>query len=106
MFEAAKNMMISKGAQMYVNKMIARYGSVSDLKIDPQNKTVDVVCQLNGEASPITVTVQKYGVVERGGKKYVQVMKCTSSRAWIQNLVEDYIVGKQVEIPSWAVDSL
>jgi hypothetical protein len=106
MFEAAKNLMISKGAQMYANKLISRYGVVNDLKIDPQKKTVDAVCQLHGETTPITVRVERYSVVEKAGKKYVQVSKCSCSRPWAQALVEDFIVGKQVEVPAWAVDSL
>ncbi len=106
MFEAAKNMMISKGAQMYANKLIARYGVVNDLKIDPQRKTVEAICLLHGESAAITVRVERYSIVEKAGKKFVQVSKCQCSRPWAQALVEDFIVGKQVEVPSWAVDSL
>jgi hypothetical protein len=106
MFQAAKNLMISKGAQLYANKLIARYGVVNDLKLDPQAKTVEAVCQLHGEPGPITVKIEKYSLVEKAGKKYVQVLKARCSKPWAQALVEDFVVGRQVEVPPWAADSL
>ncbi|MDB6126538.1 MAG: hypothetical protein JWM35_434 [Verrucomicrobia bacterium] len=106
MFNIAKNFMTGKAAQMYANSMIARYGEVRDLKIDTQNKSVDVVCMLHGETQPLTVRIDKYEVKEKAGKTYVQIVKCTCSRLWVQNLVEDFGVGRQLEVPPWAVSSL
>ena len=106
MFNLAKNFMTGKAAQVYANNLIARYGVVQDLKIDTQNKTVDLVCQLHGESQPVRVRIDKYVIQGRGEKRFVEVVKCTCSRPWIQALVEDFVQGRSVEVPSWASAAL
>jgi hypothetical protein len=106
MFNLAKNMMTGKAAQMYVNKLIARYGEVRDLRIDPDRKTIDLVCHLLGEGEPLKVRVDKYAVQQKGDRHFVQLVQCTCSRQWVQNLIEDYAKGRPVEIPSWAASAL
>src|SRR5476651_1794189 len=101
MFNSAKNFMAGKAAQLYVNNLIARYAVLQDLKIDTQNKTVEVVCLLHGETEPVRVRVDQYLVQEKGGKHFAQIVKCTCSRPWVQSLVEDFGLGRQIEVPSW-----
>src|SRR5476651_149850 len=106
MFNSAKNFMAGKAAQLYVNNLIARYAVLQDLKIDAQNKTVEVVCLPHGETEPIRVKIDKYSVQEKGGQHFVQIVKCTCSRPWVQHLVEDFAQGRRVEVPSWALGVL
>lgn len=106
MFNSTKNFMTGKAAQLYVNNLIARYAVLKDLKIDAQNKTVEIVCQLHGETEPIRVRVDKYLLQEKGEQRFVQIVKCTCSRPWVQNLVEDFVQGRQVEVPPWAMAAL
>lgn len=106
MFNLAKNFMTGKAAQVYVNNLIARYAVLQDLKIDTQNKTVDLLCLLHGEREPVRVRIDKYVIQERGEQRFVEVQKCTCSRPWIQALVEDFVQGRPVEVPSWASAAL
>jgi hypothetical protein len=106
MFNLAKNFMTGKAAQVYVNNLISRYAVLQDLKIDTQNKTVDLVCQLHGETEPVRVRIDRYVIQERGEQRFVEVLKCTCSRPWIQALVEDFVQGRPVEVPSWASAAL
>jgi hypothetical protein len=106
MFNLAKNFLTGKAAQTYVNSMISRYGEVKDLRIDTQAKTIDLVVALHGETEPLKVRVDKYSVQQKGERHYVQIIKCTCSRPWVQNLVEDFAQGKPVEVPQWAVAAL
>jgi hypothetical protein len=106
MFNAAKDAFTSKAAQTYINQRIARYGQVQTLRIDSRTKTMELICQLDGEAAPIAVRVQKYVVREVDGKKYVSVASCACSRPWLQNLLNDLAVGLEVPVPSWAAAAL
>ncbi len=106
MFQAAKNLFVDKAAQLYLNNLIARYAVLHELKIDSQNRTIRAVCQLHGENEPLTVRVEEYLLQEKGGKKFLQIVKCTCSRPWAQNLIEDLVQGRQIEVPPWALPAL
>lgn len=106
MFQTAKDLVVGKAARLYVNNLIARYATLRDLKIDSQRQTILVVCQLHGEHDPLTVKVDKYLIQKKGEQRFLQIVKCSCSRQWAQNLVEDFVQGRQVEIPSWALAAL
>ncbi|HWA10846.1 MAG TPA: hypothetical protein VG838_15510 [Opitutaceae bacterium] len=105
MFGAAKNFMASKAAQTYVNGLISRYGTLRDLQIDAANKRVQLVCELHGETDPIRLSVS-YRVQERGGQRFAQITGCACARPWVQHLVEDFVQGRDVEVPGWAVSMI
>ncbi len=102
MFNAAKDNMTSRAAQYYVNHQIARYGEVQKLKIDSKLRTVEISCLLHGEPSPIDIKVKRYTVESEGGKKFFQASDVSCTRAWLQNLLNDYAKDRRVELPSWA----
>lgn len=106
MFSAAKDLMSSKAAKSYANNLIGRYGSVDELSIDSKRQRIDVVVNLNGEVSPIGVTIEKYQVVQDGGKTYVQVVDSSCTRPWLQAVMRDHLHGRRFEVPGWAAAAL
>jgi hypothetical protein len=106
MFTAAKNALAGKAAQVYLNNLISRYGRLQDLKIDSNNKTVEAVCLLQGEKEPLVVRVGRYEIQKEGERWFIQASACSASRPWLQNLLEDHVQGKRIELPSWAAAAL
>ena len=106
MFNAAKDAFTSKAAQTYINQRIARYGEVKTLKIDSRNKTMEMSCHLIGEPTPVTVKVENYALREADGKKLLRVGSCSCSRPWLQNLLNDFALNREVPVPSWAAAAL
>ena len=106
MFNAAKDAISSRAAQSYLNDRISRYGKVERLKLDSEKKQVEVVCMLDGEASPITVRVGNYVVVSEGTKKFIRVSQCTCSRPWLQRVLNDFAEDRRVALPAWAAAAL
>jgi hypothetical protein len=106
MFSAAKDAMTGAAARKFLNGRIERYGSVRELKIDSRAQTVEAVCELQGEAAPITVRVGRYEVEEQGQKKFVKVTGCVCNRAWLQHLLQDFVEDKRFEVPGWASAAL
>ena len=102
MFTAAKDSMTSRAAQHFVNKQIARYGEVKNLKINSREKTVEVSCLLEGEREPITVKIENYHVETVGNKKFFQATDFSCSRPWLKNLLLDFAKDRRIEVPSWA----
>lgn len=106
MFSAAKDLMTSKAAKAYANNLIGRYGSVDDLAIDSRRNRIEVVVQLNGEVSPIGVTIEKYQLQQESGKTFLEVLDSSCTRPWLQAVMRDHLHGRRFELPSWAVAAL
>jgi hypothetical protein len=106
MFSAAKDMMTSKAAKAYVNDFIKAYGRVDQLEIDSKRRRIEVTCQLNGEVSPIGITIEKYQVEQQGGKTFLQVLDSSATRPWMQAAMRDHLHGRKFELPSWAAAAL
>lgn len=106
MFTAAKDLMSSKAAKAYANNLIGRYGSVDDLTIDSKRQRIEVMVRLNGEASPIGVTIEKYELQQAGGKTFLAVADSSSTRPWLQAVMRDHLHGRRFELPSWAAAAL
>ena len=102
MFHAAKDALTSRAAQTWANHLIARYGKLQDLTIDTRRKTVEVTCLLDGEATPVTIRIENYGVETDGDKKFIRATKFSCSRPWLQNLLMDHCPRQRIELPPWA----
>ena len=106
MFSAAKDMMTSKAAKTYVNDLIKTYGKVDELSIDSKRRRIDMRCQLQGEVSPIGVSIEKYQVEQRGGKTYLEVLDSSATRPWMQAAMRAHLHGRKIEVPGWAATAL
>lgn len=106
MFSAAKDMISSKAAKTYANNLISRYGSVDDLSIDSSRRRIELHVTLNGEVSPVGLTIEKYQLVQQGGKSYIEVLDSTCTRPWLQAAMRDHLHGRRFELPSWAATAL
>lgn len=61
---------------------------------------------LEGEEIPITILIERYRIDGTSGTHTITVEKVTASRAWLQNLLDDLIVGKPLPLPSIALLAL
>jgi hypothetical protein len=101
MFTAAKDAIASRGAQTYLNSLIARYGEVRDLRIDSVNKTLEASCLLRGETTPIHLSAD-YLVETVSGINYASLKHCRCNKPWLENLLTDYGRERRIELPAWA----
>jgi hypothetical protein len=106
MLNAAKDALSSRVAQVWVNKLIARYGNVQELRIDSRRKTVEVSCLLDGEASPITIRVENYRVETERDKTFIRASEFTCTRPWLQKVLTDFGHRQRIELPPWAAAAL
>lgn len=106
MFSAAKDLMSSKAAKVYANNLIGRYGAVDDLRIDSKRRRIDLTVRLNGEVSPIGLTIERYDVQQQEGKTYLTVLDSSCTRPWLQAAMRDHLHGRRFELPGWAAAAL
>ena len=106
MFSAAKDLMTSKAAKAYANNFIARYGTVDELSIDSKRNRIELLVRLNGEVSPVGLTIEKYQLVSAQGKNFIEVVDSSCTRPWLQAVMRDHLHGRRFEVPSWAAAAL
>lgn len=106
MFNSLKDRVTSKAARLHCNTLLERYGTIQDLRIDSANRSVDIVCLLEGESSPITVKIESYGITEESGKKFVHIAATHCTRLWVQHFLEDHVYGRKFPLPGWAAAAL
>lgn len=106
MFNAFKDKITSKAAQAHCNTLLARYGKLTELRIDSAQRRIEAVCQLEGEAGSIAVTIESYEITDEGGEKFVHVAATRCTRPWLQHFLEDHIYGRKFPLPAWAAAAL
>jgi len=106
MFNAAKDALTSRSAQIWANNLIARYGKVQSLKIDSHLKTLEATCLLDGEPTPITIRIEDYVVETEGNKKFLHATTFHCTRPWLQAILTDHGHRQRIEMPTWAAAAL
>ncbi|HEY4301301.1 MAG TPA: hypothetical protein VGM73_10530 [Candidatus Didemnitutus sp.] len=106
MLNAAKDALTSRAAMAWANSLIGRYGRVLALKIDSRGKSIEVSCELQGEASPITVRIDEYAIESDSDSTYIRAKRFTASRPWLQNFLNDFGHRQKIRLPPWAGGAL
>ena len=104
MLGALKDNLASLAAKSMLAGRMERYGQLTDLRIRSKEKMLFVEVLLAGEAQEIRVEVGRYRIVPAGesGQIALVIESITASREWLQLLLEDFVVGQPIPIPSIA----
>ncbi len=99
MFGRMKDMALSKGAKIAINKQIEAFGEVRSLTLDTKNKSIELDVMLEGELETLHVNVGKYEITGEQGSKKLSVSQISTSRKWINTLAAKYLEGKSFDLP-------
>lgn len=102
MFTSAKDLMAGRAAKSYLNSLIKAYGRVDELIVDSKHRRIELTCQLEGEVSPIGVTIERYELERRGEKTFISVRESSATRPWMQAAMRQHLHHRAIELPSWA----
>ena len=94
-----KDMALSKGAKIAINKQIEAFGEVRSLTLDTKNKSIELDVMLEGELEMLHVNVGKYEITGEQGSKKLSVSQISTSRKWINTLAAKYLEGKSFDLP-------
>ncbi len=100
MFSAIKDSLSSSAAKSLLASRVDRYGKLIDLRIRSRERTITVELVLEGEELPIIIRIERYRITGATGDHMLWVESITASRPWLQNLLEDLVVGKPLPVPS------
>ena len=99
MFGKMKDMALSKGAKISINKQIQAFGEVTVLTLDTQNKSIELDVMLEGELETLHVSIGRYEITGEVGSKKLSVSQISTSRKWINTLAATYLEGKSFDLP-------
>ena len=94
--------MAGRAAKGFLNNLIKAYGRVDELMVDSKHRRIELVCQLEGEVSPIGVTIEKYRLERRAEKSFLVVTESSATRPWMQAGMRQHLHNREIELPSWA----
>lgn len=100
MFNSLKDSLSSSAAKSLLASRIDRYGKLTDLRIRSREKTISAELVLEGEEIPVTLRIERYRITGTSGEHSLVVEAVSASRPWLQNLLEDLLVGKPLPVPS------
>lgn len=93
--DSASSFLIEKA----VAHALSRYSSMLKFLIDSQKKTAHLEILLKGEPAPLQLVVHEYEVFTEGNRTFIEVRRATASREWVQVVIEDWLLGKRIELP-------
>lgn len=95
-----------KGSKHLINQFIGEYGEVVELDLDTKQKSLKAEIMLHGESNTVSVHVTDYAVTKAGGSAQFVIKKASVDRAWLNALMQKFVVDKSWEIPPVALPYL
>ena len=102
MLLSLKDLGTAKLLQTVLNSYLSRVGSVKDLKLNSQDKTIDLEVLLVGEESLLKVHITEYDMIKELDQNYFIIKKVEFSREWINNALEKWQPEMKYPLPAAA----
>ncbi len=102
MFNAAKDRLASQAARAYAAEWLRPYGTLESLVIDSAQRRIELVVRLEGEATAVAVTIERYETVRHERGTALRVLESSASRVWLAAVLRDHLHGKPLRLPAWA----
>src|SRR5438034_10779095 len=90
-------------ARTFFNHAYARYGTMTQLKIDPEHKTIDIELALKGERDPIQIHVEGYALQSTSDGGTLTLSNISISREWMNLLATEMLKDQPLPIPDNAM---
>ena len=100
MFSGLKDSLTSTAAKSLLASRLDRYAKLTNLRISSREKTISAELVLEGEEVPVAIQIGRYRVIGKSGDHALVVESISASRPWLQNLLQDLLVEKPLQVPS------
>jgi hypothetical protein len=90
-------------AQAYLNRsVLPAYGRLLALKLNSEQKTLDLTVELKGESSPVRILLQDYELTQENGRRFLTVRQIDTSREWLTAAANAWAAGRKFALPEQA----
>jgi len=100
MFKKVKDIAVSKGVKVAIDKQIKEYGKMLKFNLDSKNRCIELEVMLEGESEPVTIIIDKYELTKKGDSHFITLNDIKTSRAWMNTMASLYLEGKSFAIPT------
>lgn len=101
MLHQLKDHALGMAVMVWFNHNKKTYGQMTQIRIDSQQKQIDIELDLKGEASLMQISIKDYALTTEAGDTFIELGSITTSRAWIDQLLSDYLKPdqKRIKVP-------
>lgn len=83
-----------------VREKIRPFGDLIDCQVDTHVNSISAEVLLHGDTYPIKVAVARYEVFEAEGHHWLELRRFSSTKEWIQSVMDTFLVGKRFQLPT------
>ncbi len=98
-FDRLKGQAVSMAARQILQSYLQKYGSMLNLSVQPETKSIDAEILLKGESSPIKLTLSGYEISGTADKPTLSIAKVAASREWLEVVLREFVEGKAFDLP-------
>ena len=88
------------------NRVIGKYGEMIEITFDPTQKYLRASVLLAGEEQPIEIKITDYDLKRMGEKTILTILQASADREWINLLIQDILIGKEIKLPAGKAEML
>ena len=100
--QSLKDSVVAGFAKRGIAAKIARYGELLAFSINSKEKTVNAQVLLAGETEPVDLIITAYHLEEEDDQLHLVIDGANSSRKWMNNLIDDFVIGSAFPLPAAA----
>ena len=95
-----KDRAVSKALKALSEQLLSRYGKLIDIRLDSNDRMVEIEILLKGESTPVSVRLEGYEIIPEGQRHFITCREIHVSREWMKTLADDLLRDRRFEIPS------
>ena len=92
-----KNFASTAARQTLNSSWLQPYGSLTELEIDSDKRTLALTLELKGESQPLRIRIKHYELIERDLETYLELGEIETSREWVNTLLRDHLNEKVIK---------
>ena len=99
MIKRLKDSALSRAIALAVNRKIRLFGRVERLRLNTEEKSIEMELTLKGERETLRATIRNYRIVREEERYFLSAGELATSREWIDIAVREYLGPLRVELP-------
>jgi len=71
-----------------------------NFRLDPKTHSIEFEINPKGEKEPIQFRINKYRLITKGDKFFIEVSNMTTNREWMNIAISNFLPDHRIELPA------